>query len=169
MTNTIEQITQIHTVGIDPGLQGAIAIMHEAPVIHKMPPEECKEELTAIMEEIKATGYKVIIEKQITKQVRGMKPCPVCKRKIPYMYPQKGVHTTLINYGILIGMMHSMQIPFEEVDGTKWKKYFKLEKLGKPGSIKLAKQLFPDLTKTIKSDDNIAEAILIAEYGRRQC
>jgi hypothetical protein len=75
----------------------------------------------------------------------------------------------LTNYGIIIGILISLEIPFEEVDGTVWKKYFKLEKKGKPASIKLAKQFFPELIKTIKSDDNIAEAILLAEYGRRCC
>ncbi len=156
-------------VGIDPGKKGAIAIMTEEPTIFKMPQEENREDLVSILSNIKDIGAKVIIEKQITKQMIGKMPCPKCKALIPYRYPQKGVHTSLTNYGIIIGILISLEIPFEEVDGTKWKKYFKLEKKGKPASIKLAKQLFPELIKIIKSDDNIAEAILLAEYGRRCC
>lgn len=156
-------------VGIDPGKKGAIAIMTEEPTIFKMPQEENREDLVSILKNIKDIGAKVIIEKQITKQMVGKMPCPKCKALIPYRYPQKGVHTSLTNYGIIIGILISLEIPFEEVDGTNWKKYFKLEKKGKPASIKLAKQLFPELIKTIKSDDNIAEAILLAEYGRRCC
>jgi len=88
---------------------------------------------------------------------------------IPHRYPQQGVHTSLTNYGIIIGLLTAFGVPFEEVDGSVWKKYFKLEKLGKPASIKLAKQLFPELIQTIRSNDNIAEALLLAEYGRRCC
>lgn len=155
--------------GIDPGKAGAIAIMGDEPIIHKMPAEENREDLVSILQEIKNKGSKVIIEKQITKQMIGQKPCPKCKSMLPYRYPQKGIHTSLVNYGTIIGILLSNSIPFEEVDGSTWKKYFKLEKGGKAASIKLAKQLFPDLIPVIKSDDNIAEAILLAEYGRRCC
>ena len=98
-----------------------------------------------------------------------MKPCPRCKSMIQYLHPQKGVRTSLINYGIILGILISMKIPYEEVDGSKWKKYYKLEGGGKKASIALAKQLFPEYAKQIGSDDNKAEAMLLADYGRRQC
>ena len=83
-------------VGIDPGKKGAIAIMTEEPTIFKMPQEENREDLVSILKNIKDIGAKVIIEKQITKQMIGKMPCPKCKALIPYRYPQKGVHTSLM-------------------------------------------------------------------------
>ena len=58
-------------VGIDPGKKGAIAIMTEEPTIFKMPQEENREDLVSILKNIKDIGAKVIIEKQITKQMIG--------------------------------------------------------------------------------------------------
>lgn len=159
-------------VGIDPGNKGAITILLDGgPIIYKMPEEHNRENLCDIMREIGLIpgDKKVVIEKQIIMPMSGKKPCPRCRALIPYMYNQKGIATTFRNYGVLLGMMMLLQIPFEEVDGTIWKKYFKLSKLGKEGSIKLAKQLFPSLSLEIGEDDNKAESILLAEYGRRVC
>lgn len=157
-------------IGIDPGLSGSIAIHSDTIEILKMPEEHDKDVLVDIIKSFSDKGpVKVIIEKQITKQVQSMKPCPKCRAMIPYLHPQKGVRTSLINYGIILGILISMKIPYEEVDGSKWKKYYKLEGGGKKASIALAKQLFPEYAKQIGSDDNKAEAMLLADYGRRQC
>lgn len=158
-------------VGIDPGLNGAISIHADKIDIIKMPEEHEKDKLVDIISSLSSLNddVRVIIEKQITKQVPCMKPCPKCHSLIPSMHPQKGIRTSLVNYGIIIGIMISLKIPYEEVDGVRWKKYFKLEGGGKKASIALAKQLFPTYAKQIGSDDNKAEAILLAEYGRRQC
>lgn len=159
-------------IGIDPGNKGAIAILEpdKPMVIYKMPAEHQREELLKLMETIAAYPFpKVAIEKQILKPVGGKKPCPFCKKPISYAYMQAGVATTFRNYGILLGLMYAYRIPYEEIDGSTWKKLFKLTKLGKEGSIKLAKQFFPYLSEEIGEDDNKAEAALLAEYGRRQC
>lgn len=157
-------------MGIDPGMKGAFAVMAETPAIYKMPEEECKEELQEILEDFIKThpNGKVIIEKPIIVPMKGTKPCPKCKTRVPYTYMQKGIYRGLTNYGIIIGMLLTLRIPFEEVNGTTWKKHFSLQKQGKAGSIKLAKQLFPELIEEIGKDDNVAEAILLADYGRRQ-
>jgi len=44
--------------------------------------------------------------------------------------------------GILAGIFRAMEIPFERVPATVWKKELGLTKLGKPGSLALARYLF---------------------------
>lgn len=54
-----------------------------------------------------------------------------------------------------------------KVTPQKWKKYFKLDK-DKHKSVELARELFPEAVDLLKlSKDGRAEALLIAEYGRR--
>lgn len=53
------------------------------------------------------------------------------------------------------------------VPPQRWKKYFKLDK-DKHKSVELARELFPEAVELLKvSKDGRAEALLIAEYGRR--
>lgn len=54
-----------------------------------------------------------------------------------------------------------------KVSPQRWKKYFKLDK-DKHKSVMLARELFPEAVELLKvSKDGRAEALLIAEYGRR--
>lgn len=156
-------------IGIDPGLKGAIvSIDSEDRTVkaYKMPSIDNYEEVKTILQELYVAPAKVIIERPILKPHIIMKPCPRCKNLSPVKVLQKGVMTSLINYGILLGTLISAGIPFEEVIPAKWKKYFKLEG-DKKKSIRLAKELFPDAIDDINYHDGIAEAILISEYGRR--
>ena len=53
------------------------------------------------------------------------------------------------------------------VTPQKWKKYYKLDK-DKHKSVELAREMFPSAEELLKySKDGRAEALLIAEYGRR--
>ena len=53
------------------------------------------------------------------------------------------------------------------VTPQRWKKYFKLDK-GKHKSVELAREMFPEAEELLLySKDGRAEALLIAEYGRR--
>lgn len=152
--------------GIDPGLSGGIALLLDETEVHKMPSIDTIEELVELFLKIKATGnIKVVIEKQILKPHHIVRKCACGKvTSVPVM--QAGVITNFTNYGRLLGIMAALQIPYEEIDAAKWKKYFKLTK-DKKESIALAKQLFPALANTIKQKDGLAEALLIAEFGRR--
>ena len=88
--------------------------------------------------------------------------------------PGQGV-TSMFNfgrsYGHLEAMLTASGIPFERVTPSKWQKEFGLYKQkGETNTQKknrhkaLAQELFPN----IKITHAIADALLIAEYGRRQ-
>lgn len=154
-------------LGIDPGLTGGIAVINSIETeVHPMPKDFNKEELVAYLRKWVAIDCKVIIEKQFLKPCFVNKPCYKCHAPNKTAILQKGVMTSLTNYGIIIGILISLEIPYEEVESAKWKKYFKLSS-DKKLSIKKAKELFPHLANTIKNHDGMAEALLIGDYGRR--
>lgn len=144
-------------IGIDPGIKGAIAFVQSDPpdyAVQPMPSYSDQDKLRKTFEIVgdlikHGSHFKVVIEKA------GMRP------------NQSGTITTLVNYGILLGICIAYQIPYEEISSMKWKKYFNLSK-DKALSIKKAKELFPLLAETIGKSDGMAEALLIAEYGRRK-
>lgn len=75
------------------------------------------------------------------------------------------------NYGFIQGVLKAYNIPFELVPPAKWKKEFSVTS-DKNTSIEVAKRLFPNVnlkaTERCKKDhDGMAEALLIAEYCRR--
>ena len=76
-----------------------------------------------------------------------------------------------MNFGFIQGVLKAYEIPYELVTPQKWKKEFSCTS-DKNTSIEVCKRLFPNVnlkaTDRCKKDhDGIAEALLIAEYGRR--
>lgn len=68
-------------------------------------------------------------------------------------------------YGFLRGCLISNKIPFEEVNPMKWQRGVGCVARGDKNKLKAkAQQMFPGLDITLKT----ADAILIAEYGRRE-
>lgn len=75
------------------------------------------------------------------------------------------------NYGFIQGVLKAYRIPYELVTPQKWKKEFSCTS-DKNTSIEVCKRLFPKVnlkaTDRCKKDhDGMAEALLLAEYGRR--
>jgi crossover junction endodeoxyribonuclease RuvC len=87
--------------------------------------------------------------------------------------PGQGVASVFgygMSYGIILGILDTRKIPFTEVTPQAWKKVMlaSMDKSSKDASRLRAKQLFPDtLIFDRKKDEHVAEAALIAEYGRR--
>jgi crossover junction endodeoxyribonuclease RuvC len=75
------------------------------------------------------------------------------------------------NYGFIQGVLKAYRIPYELVTPQKWKKEFSCTS-DKNTSIEVCKRLFPNVNlkatdRCRKDHDGMAEALLIAEYGRR--
>jgi len=138
-------------IGIDPGKGGAIAVIHEDGTI-----------VTSVFTE--EEYLKVISQHQysfaIVEDVHAM--------------PKQGV-TSMFNFGYnkgwIMGILYAYTIPTELVSPQKWKKMFSLNG-EKQKSIDCARRLFPQANlfatpRCKKPHDGIAEALLMAEYGRR--
>ena len=98
----------------------------------------------------------------------------ICYLEQVHAMPKQGVSSTFnfgVNYGFIQGVLKAYGIPYELVTPQKWKKEFSCTS-DKNTSIEVCKRLFPNVnlkaTDRCKKDhDGIAEALLIAEYGRR--
>ena len=138
-------------IGIDPGKKGGIAVITET-VAYAVP--FTRENLINHINAHKASA-KCIVEK-----VGAM--------------PGQGVVSMFTfgeGYGYIQGVLEVNKIPYELVPPQKWKKEFSITK-DKNISIDVAKRLFPDVNlkatpRSKKDHDGMAEALLMAEYGKR--
>ena len=146
-------------IGIDPGKKGGIAFINaenpqEANVI-KMPSFD--DLLIGLLASHKDQILICFVEKQ-------------------WAFPKQGVTSSFnfgVSYGKLLGILQTLQIPYEEIPSLRWQTYWfgKVKNGKRPNrkktkelSLKKAKALFPKLQ--IKTDGE-SDALLIAEFGRR--
>ena len=139
-------------MGIDPGNKGGMAI------VTSISEYECYGFATRTMPEI----AKLIEEK--SKDVDMVFLEKVWSRK------GQGVKSTFTfgdNFGNLKGILNTLNIKYELVTPQTWQKKLNcLTKGDKKVSKEKAQQLFPKIKKIT---DQTADALLIAEYGRRAC
>lgn len=146
-------------IGIDPGSMGAIAILNSDGSLQKSEIYNAFE-ISNILSDLKSTNIDSVF---------------ICTLEKVHSMPRDGVKQAFKfgeNYGFVKGSLVSLGIPFQEVTPQSWKKEFSLLKKDKSESIRTCKELFPGVNlfrsdRCKKESDGLAEAILIAEYGRR--
>lgn len=138
-------------LGIDPGKDGAMAIIRE-------------------------TGIQIIPfdELDYADAVNGLRGHRVlcCLERVGAR-PGQGVTSMFSfgeNYGFIRGLLAANKIPHEKVMPKKWKKEFGIS--DKNDSISVCMSLFPSVRlfrtdRCKKQHDGMAEALLMAEYARR--
>lgn len=133
-------------IGIDPGQSGGIAFVTDlVAVVYKMPDTE--RDLWEVLNS-GLDAQKAFIEK--------VGPMP--KQGVVSMF-KFGKH-----YGMLRGMLIAMGVPFDDVTPQRWQKALGcMTKGDKNVSKAKAQELFPGIKMTHAK----ADALLIAEYGRR--
>lgn len=155
------------TIGIDPGVTGAIAaIDHKAllrvidmPVIingsggGKVKSQVNPAGLAALLREI-LVGHDKIAVLVLFEQVRAM--------------PAQGVSSVFSlghTAGAIEAVVATLGLPHRAIPPAKWKKHYKLTS-DKEQARGLAQQLYPSASLARMKDHNRAEAILIARYGQ---
>ena len=136
-------------IGIDPGKSGGVALLFPTgPVALKM-----LETLTDLIEEIESYTHN---EEQVT-----------CYIEQVHAMPKQGVSSTFTfgrNFGGIEGVLTALKIRREYVTPQRWQKALGcLSKGDKNVTKRKAQELFPELKITHAT----ADALLIAEYGRR--
>ena len=140
-------------IGVDPGKNGGIAIIDSDGVIaFPFSEERLLIELDGIAQEYEC----------------------ICYLEHVHAMPKQGVSSTFnfgMNFGFIQGVLKAYDIPYELVTPQKWKKEFSCTS-DKNTSIEVCKRLFPCVSlkatdRCRKDHDGMAEALLIAEYGRR--
>ena len=142
-------------IGIDPGKNGGIALISDEKAIARTYSDK---ELIHICK---------FFTKQFPEQC-------VCYLENVHAMPGQGVVSMFNfgqNFGFIQGVLSAFEIPYELVTPQKWKKEYSVTS-DKNTSIEVAQRLFPNTnlkaTDRCKKDhDGMAEALLIAEYGRR--
>ncbi|SMO61550.1 hypothetical protein SAMN06269117_11446 [Balnearium lithotrophicum] len=146
-------------VGIDPGKKGGVAFIPFLPSAEgksvEVFPMPDTSTLADLLFERRGEIYRCFVEKQ-------------------HPYPKQGAVSSgnlMKHYGQILGILIALHIPFEEVPPQRWQAFIhgskhkkRPRKEKKKKSIEKAKQMFPGVQ--IKSDGP-AEALLIAEYGRK--
>ena len=141
-------------IGIDPGKNGGIALIDDKMMGRTYP----------------------FSDEFLVKELHDCSKNVPCKCVLEHVHamPKQGVSSTFnfgMNFGFIQGVLKAYGIPYELVTPQKWKKEFSCTS-DKNTSIEVCKRLFPNVnlkaTERCKKDhDGMAEALLIAEYGRR--
>ena len=145
----------MYFVGIDPGKSGAFVVLHEAEVFYYG----------------KFSKFAVLNMAHQLSHAHENTKC--CIEKVHAM-PKQGTVSMFSfgeNFGWLKGVLDMAGISYQEIPPQTWKKEFNLNS-DKNNSIEVAMQLFPKMNLVPegarKPDNNIAEALLMAEYARRR-
>jgi crossover junction endodeoxyribonuclease RuvC len=148
-------------IGIDPGLGGAIALIVNGTA--------CVFDTPTATDGVKRR-YLLGSMRDILAQ--GDSPKHAC---IEAVHAMKGQGVTSMfsfgeGYGIWKGLLSGLGIPFETVTPQRWQKELMDGRPKTKGASRIrAQELFPYLSHTLQriKDDGRADALLIAEYGRR--
>lgn len=158
-----------YTLGVDPGLSGALALVHkttQALITYPMPTQALKGKTvldpTTLASWIDVHSHLIshAYVEQVTSRPR-----------------QAGQLLMGVNAGILHGVLYANCIRFTVVSPTSWKAWYGLKRDesetyrdSKNHSRALATEMFPHHAHAFKrvKDDGVAEASLIALYGLNQ-
>ena len=150
-------------IGIDPGLSGAIAVMHDKKVInmYDMP---VMAEGKKNKRQLNSSQLVNIIKENINKNEETI----VVVEQVNAM-PGQGV-TSMFNFGqtfgAIKGVCAALKLPIFFVRPSKWKKHFELINSTKDSSRTKVIEMYPKLSNQLskKKDVNKSDAILIARF-----
>ena len=150
-------------IGIDPGLSGAIAVMHDKKVInmYDMP---VMAEGKKNKRQLNSSQLVNIIKENINEDEDTI----VVVEQVNAM-PGQGV-TSMFNFGqtfgALKGVCAALKLPIFFVRPSKWKKHFELINSSKDASRTKVIEMYPTLSSQLakKRDVNKSDAVLIAKF-----
>ena len=150
-------------IGIDPGISGAIAVMHGKKVInmYDMP---VMAEGKKNKRQLNSSQLVNIIKENINENEETI----VVVEQVNAM-PGQGV-TSMFNFGqtfgAIKGVCAALKLPIFFVRPSKWKKHFELINSSKDASRTKVIEMYPTLSAqlTKKRDVNKSDAVLIAKF-----
>jgi crossover junction endodeoxyribonuclease RuvC len=152
----------VNYLGYDPGKEGGFGLIDEHG---------------SLIECIRMPKHESEIVNYLMNVAGRYHPVTVIMEKAQAM-PKQGITSTanyVGAYQFVRGIVVTLGLRYQEVRPSEWKKVVLAgegDKKSKDTSIRVCERLFPnvDLTpgKCTKPQDGMAEALLIAEYGRRK-
>lgn len=160
-------------MGVDPGLNGGVAFLNDnGRLLHyqRMP-------IKPVMHDGKKTAKRIIDIAQVAAMVAKMEPTQVYVEQVHAM-PQQGITSTFtfgMGYGMILGLVYALDAIMETrlVTPQRWQgflygKGYRQDLEPKGRALAKFSELWPSLVEENVTHDGIVDAILIAEYGRRQ-
>jgi len=151
--------------GIDPGLTGAVAVLaldgtlevlHDTPTLTLRVARGTRHDydvpgMVALLAPYAGVGLHAFIEAAQPMPGQGV----------------RSMFTTGYGYGLWLGILAALQVPYTTVRAVVWKKAFSLGKEKEAARLR-AQQLFPGADLRRKKDYGRSEALLLAWYACRQ-
>jgi|TARA_B100001540_G_scaffold317489_1_gene350896 crossover junction endodeoxyribonuclease RuvC len=150
-------------IGIDPGIQGALAILDNEKVIDIVD--------LPVMSDGKKNKKQLngaYLSDYLKKHILNIENTVVVVEQVNAM-PGQGV-TSMFNFGqtfgVIKGICAALKIPIYFVRPSKWKKHFDLIRSSKDASRTKVIEMYPSLSNLLskKKDVNKSDAILIAKF-----
>lgn len=174
------------SIGIDPGLDGALAILdtetrmvkfYDTPTVQVRSGKKLKKQMdgaaiTLLLNSI-AVGKDVLVTIEKVNAMPGWKDDPD--------HPGQRIQTPMgvtsafnfgFGYGVWIGLLTALMIPFQQVHPLTWKRAIMFDSgKEKDASRVKAIQLFPSTAPdlNLKKHHNRADALLLAAWGSKNC
>jgi crossover junction endodeoxyribonuclease RuvC len=154
----------MRTLGIDIGLDGAIALIENGDLleVHDMP---------TVTLERNNKNKRMVNASELARLIRQAAPGCAYLERLNAM-PGQGVTSMFSmgqSLGVVLGILAALDIPTTTIPPRTWQRALDVPQ-GKDGSRYRAAQLFPahaELFKRVK-DDGRSDATLIAAYGAHQ-
>lgn len=142
-------------LGIDPGATGAIAAIYGTGAHNVWDIPTLPHDLADLLETV--VGEDDGIGMAFLEKAQAM--------------PKQGVSSMFnygVGYGTIIGILAALNIPYKTVTPAVWKRSMGLTGKAKDASRAMAQAHYPTAPLSRVKDHGRAEALLIAEWGRRQ-
>ena len=150
------------TLGIDPGLTGAAALLDADGT------PELVADLPVIRDGRLSWIDGAALQSTLLDAIRG-RPCRAVVERVSAM-PRQGVASSFafgVGLGSILATLQTLRLPIELVTPSAWKLAMGLGK-DKRASLDKARLLFPTADLTLAKHDGRAEALLIAFYALRR-
>lgn len=162
------------TIGIDPGITGAVAIINNDSdyiALHDTPCIAVKKSNGKIKNEYLPGGMAELLAPLAALHYTKKDTVEAFIEQVASA-PGQGVASMFgfgKGYGIWLGILAAFKIPYSLVIPQRWKKELMLGKTDKDVARIRAQELFPQCCPQLNLKKHIgrADALLIAEYGRR--
>jgi crossover junction endodeoxyribonuclease RuvC len=146
------------TLGIDPGLSGAMALLRgDTPILVA--------DLPIIRDRSLAWVDGNEMQSRLMQAIAGGE-CHAFVERVSAM-PKQGVSSSFqfgVGFGSILSLLQAMHISIELVTPVVWKKSYGLSK-DKNASLHKARLLYPTAELHLAKHDGRAESLLIARYG----
>jgi crossover junction endodeoxyribonuclease RuvC len=149
------------TIGIDPGLSGAIAVLDQAGELVSV------SDLPIIRDKSLAWVDGDALQVMLKNALSG-RPCRAYVERVGSM-PGQGVASSFqfgCGFGSILGVLQATLISMVLVTPQTWKRSYGLGN-DKHASLHKARLMWPRADLRLAKHEGRAEALLIAEYGRR--